>query len=778
MENTTPPQPSQLSVTSLKKTRRARTPTVLQMEAVECGAASLGMILGYHGRYVPLEELRSACGVSRDGVKASNLVQVARMYGINAKGYRKEVAALPDLPLPMIIFWNFNHFLVVEGFQKNTVYINDPASGPRTVTLEEFDEAFTGVVLTFEPTEAFQRVGHRPNLLRSLAARLRHSRVALLYVILVSLALVIPGLLVPAFTRIFVDYILVTGQDWLPGLLLAMGMTAVIRAVLTWLQQHYLLRLETRLALSTSSAFMWHVLSLPIEFFLQRFHGEISSRVRINDRVAQLLSGELATAVLNLILVFFYAALLFAYDSLLTLIGISIALANILVLRYIARQRTDANLRLLQERGKLVGAAMSGLQTIETIKATGAEGDLFTKLTGYHTKALRAEQQFKLLSQVLSVIPVFLTGINTIVILYIGSLSVINGQLTIGELIAFQSLMMSFILPFNEIVNLGGRFQEAAGDMSRLDDVLRYQVDTRFEKPVLSTNPDTTTVPLWKVANNGQPEPAMTQTLDLLPIAPVTSKLSGRIEIRNLTFGYNRLSPPLIENFNLSIAPGARIAFVGGSGSGKSTLAKIIAGLYEPWSGDILFDGKWRSALPRQLITNSLAMVDQELFMFEGTIRDNITMWDRTVLENDIIQASKDAAIHTDIVERPGSYESIITEGGRNFSGGQLQRIEIARALVGNPSILIMDEATSALDPVTEKAIDDNLRRRGCTCIIVAHRLSTIRDCDEIIVLDRGQVAERGTHDELKLRQGIYADLIATEAVADEQSKSYMEFLF
>lgn len=769
--------PPRRAALSFKKTRRARTPTVLQMESVECGAASLGMVLGYFGRFVPLEELRAACGVSRDGVKASNLVQVARMYGLNAKGYRKEIGDLPELPVPMIVFWNFNHFLVVEGFQRRHVFINDPAAGPRKITAEEFDEGFTGVVLSFEPDESFQRAGHRPDLMRSLSTRLNRSRLALVYVVLVSLALVIPGLLVPAFTRIFVDYVLVNGQDWMPGLLFAMGFTALIRAVLTWMQQHYLLRLETRLALTTSSVFMWHVLSLPIEFFLQRFHGEIGSRVRINDRVAHLLSGELATAVLNLILVIFYIGLLFVYDFVLTLIGIGIALVNILVLRYIARQRTDANLRLLQERGKLIGTAMSGLQTIETIKATGAESDLFAKLTGYHTKALRAEQQFKLLSQVLSVIPVFLTSMNTIIILYLGSLRVMNGELTIGELIAFQSLMMSFILPFNEIVNLGGRFQEVAGDMNRLDDVLRYGVDTRFEKPAV-ISPDTTTAPLWKLAETTAPESDLTQTPEILTAEPVASKLSGRIEIRNLTFGYNRLSPPLIENFNLSIAPGARIAFVGGSGSGKSTLAKIIAGLYEPWSGELLFDGKHRADLPRQLITNSLAMVDQELFMFEGSVRDNITLWDRTIPENDIIQAAKDAMIHADIVERPGSYESIIAEGGRNFSGGQLQRIEIARALVGNPSILIMDEATSALDPVTEKAIDDNLRRRGCTCIIVAHRLSTIRDCDEIIVLDRGQVAERGTHEELKLRQGMYSDLIATEAVADEKSKAYMEFLF
>lgn len=733
-----------------KRTRRYRVPTMLQMEAVECGAACLGMVLGKYGHYVPLEELRAQCGVSRDGVKASNVVRAARMYGMTARGFRKEPEDLTTLPLPAIIFWNFNHFVVLEGFQRNRVFINDPASGPRTVSAQEFDESFTGVVLIFQPTETFHATGNKPGLLRALSSRLTHSRLALLYVVLVSLALVIPGLLVPAFIQIFVDSILVSGQDWLAGLLLAMAGTAVIRAALTWLQQYYLLRLETRLALVTASQFMWHILRLPIEFFTQRYGGEISSRVHINDRVARLLSGELATAVLNLVLVTFYAILLFLYDELLTLIGISIAMLNILVLRYVARRRVDANRRLLQERGKLTGTAMNGLQTIETIKATGAEGDLFSRLSGYHTKVLRAEQQFRLLSQVLAVVPVLLMTINTTIILFFGSLRVMDGDLTMGGLVAFQTLMLSFITPFNEIVNLGGRFQEVEGDMNRLDDVLRYDTDNRLPHQQSSSS-------TWE---------------------PSISRLTGYVELKHITFGYNRVNPPLIEDFNLSIKPGARVALVGGSGSGKSTLAKLIAGLYTPWEGDILFDGKHRQDIPRSIISASLSMVDQEIFMFEGSISDNLTLWDQTIPENFIIRAARDAEIHADIAERPGGYESILEEGGRNFSGGQLQRLEIARALVNNPSILILDEATSALDPVTEKIIDDNLRRRGCTCIIVAHRLSTIRDCDEIIVLDRGQVVQRGTHDSLIGEEGVYADLIHAEAMEAEKTSSYLEYLY
>lgn len=733
----------------VRRTRRARTPTVLQMEAVECGAASLAMILGYYGRILPLEELRAVCGVSRDGVKASNIIRAARIYGLNGKGFRKEIPELSAMRFPMIAFWNFNHFVVLEGFGRHVAYINDPASGPRTVSMAEFNQAFTGVVLTFEPDSEFVRAGERPSLMRALAGRLSRSKLALVYVIIASLALIIPGLLVPAFAQVFVDNILIQGQvNWLIGLLLAMAVTALLRAILSWIQQHYLLRLETKLALATSSKFLWHILRLPYEFFTQRYGGEISSRVAINDRVAYLLSGELATATINLVLVAFYVILLYLYDPTLTAIGVAIAMVNILVLRYVSRRRVDANRRLLQERGKLLGTAINGLQTIETIKATGAEDAFFARWAGYQAKTLNAEQQFSLASQVLQVVPTFLSLVNITIILLLGGLKVMDGALTIGSLVAFQSLMASFIAPFNQIVNLGGRIQEVAGDMNRLDDVLRYPLDETFTRSL-----------------NNQ------QTL-------TSAKLTGRVELRNVTFGYSKLDAPLIESFNLLVRPGARVALVGGSGSGKSTIAKLIAGLYEPWSGDILFDGIPRQNLPREHINNSVAMVDQDIFMFEGSIRDNLTLWDPTIPEMNIIQAAKDASIHTDIAERPDGYDHIIEEGGRNFSGGQVQRLEIARALVNNPSVIILDEATSSLDPVTEKIIDDNLRRRGCTCIIVAHRLSTIRDCDEIIVLDAGKVVQRGTHDELKDEEGPYKYLIRAEAAEEEKAKMYMEFLY
>ncbi|HVG09672.1 MAG TPA: NHLP family bacteriocin export ABC transporter peptidase/permease/ATPase subunit [Thermoanaerobaculia bacterium] len=718
--------------------KAVRSPTVLQMEAVECGAAALAIVLAHFGRWVPLEELRIACGVSRDGSKASNIIKAARQYGLEAKGFKHEPKNLRTLNPPAILHWNFNHFVVLDGFHKGRVRLNDPAIGPKVVTEEELDQAFTGVVLTFKAAPGFERQGDPPRLLPALQRRLAGSQAALLFVLLAGLALVIPGLAVPVFSKVFVDSVLLEGrQDWLRPLLLAMGSTALLLGALTWLQQSYLLRLETRMAVGASSRFLWHVLRLPVEFFSQRYAGDISARVGINDRVAQLLSRDLATNMLGALMIVFFAAVLFLYDPVLTGIGILIALLNVAALRFVSRKRVDGNRRFLQDQGKMMGTALGGLQTIETLKATGSESDLFARWAGYQAKVVNARQDLERYTQLLDAVPPLLGAVNTALILGIGGLRVMNGTLSVGGLLAFQLLMASFMGPINRLVSLGGRLQMVEGDMNRLDDVLRYRVDESAGLAAEESVP---------------------------PDEPV--KLAGWLELRDVSFGYSRLDPPLIEGLSLTVRPGARIALVGGSGSGKSTVARLVTGLHKPWSGEILFDGRSRSArqgIPPRVLANSLAAVDQSLFLFKGTVRENLTLWDSTVPLPEVIAAARDAGIHEEIASRPGGYDSPVEEGGANWSGGQRQRLEIARALMGRPSILILDEATSALDPTTEQLIDASLRRRGCTCLIIAHRLSTIRDADEILVLERGKVVQRGTHEELRGVEGPYSRLIQAE---------------
>lgn len=722
-------------MTSSSKQARRRTPTVLQMEASECGAACLGMVLAYHGRFVPLEQLRETCGVSRDGSGAPQILQAARTFGLNAKGWNvQSVAELETLTLPLIVFWNFNHFVVVEGHSKGYWHLNDPDRGYRKVTDQEFDESFTGVALTFEKGPQFQPGGAKPSMLASLRRRSTGLLGGLGFAFLTGLALIGPGLVVPTFSKIFVDDVLVENKEtWIKPLLLGMGLKALLRAALTWLQQICLVRLETRLAIHMARDFLRHVLMLPMGFFTQRYPGDVASRVAMNNMVARLLSTQLAANLINALLVVFYLALMFMYDGLLASTALAVALLNVWTLRLVGRARKDQNARLLAEQAKLSGVSMGGLQTIETIKASGGEADFFTSWTSHQARAVTTGQRKEVLGLALQVGPELLTSVNVLIILALGGLRVMQGYLTIGDLVAFQSLAASFLAPINGLVNLGSDLQEAEGGLNRLDDVLRYA-----------------------------PEPALVKAeADLDGPSNGAVKLAGWVELRDITFGYGRLQPPLLEHFQLALKPGDRVALVGGSGSGKSTVARLVAGLWEPWAGAVLLDGQPRAAIPRNLLTNSLALVDQDIVLFEGSVRENLSLWDPTIPEEDLVRAAQDACIHEVIAARTGGYDSKVDEGGANFSGGQRQRLEIARALATNPTVLVLDEATSALDPLAEQQIVANLRRRGCTCIIVAHRLSTVRDCDEIIVLDRGKVLQRGRHAELSAQPGLYRELMA-----------------
>ncbi len=714
---------------------RAQTPALLQMEAAECGAAALGIILGYYGRIEPLAVLRRACGVSRDGSKASNVLKAARGYGLVAGGYSKDLESVQQLKTPFIVFWKFNHFVVVEGFKRGRVYFNDPAVGHRTVTAEEFEEGFTGVVLTFEPGPEFRKGGKKPSLLRALTERIRGFRSAVAFSILAGFLLVIPGLVTPAFSQIFVDQVLISQRDgWLRPLITAMLVMAVARVFLKLLQLGALRRLRLALSARMSAQFFQHLLRLPVNFYVQRFPGEIAARSQLNDKVAGILSGQLAQTAIDVVMMVFYLAMMLAYSLPLTLIGLASATINFVTLHKFARWRREANMRLQQEHGKVAGVSIAGLQGIETLKASGMESGFFTRWAGQYTKATNVQQEICHRNTFLNLVPRLLSSVTTLLVLVVGSLAVIDGSLTIGSLVAVQMLMSSFLRPIGNLVSLGKTIQELEGDMTRLDDVLAHP-----------------------------PEPGTENSISLEDSELDYARAKGFLELEDVTFGYSPLEPPLIENFSLSIQPGQRIALVGGSGSGKSTIAKLIAGLYQPWSGGILIDGISRSELPRAFLANSLSLVDQEVMLFGGTVRENLTLWDPTVPDAVLTRACRDASIHDRVQALPGGLDAETDEGARNLSGGERQRIEIARALVDDPSILVLDEATSALDTESERQIVDRISLRGCSCVIVAHRLSTIRDCDEIIVLDHGRVMERGTHEELWGQGGAYAALLAAD---------------
>ncbi|MBP1760024.1 MAG: bacteriocin system transporter, peptidase/ATP-binding protein [Firmicutes bacterium] len=713
-----------------------KVPVVMQMEALECGAACLCMVLAYHGKWLPLEQVRLDCGISRDGSTAKNLLKAARSYGLKASGYRKEPAALRSLDFPVIIHWNFNHFVVLNGFKKDKAVISDPGRGTVMVPLEEFDQAFTGVVLIFEKTEAFIAEGKPKSVWGFAKKRLKGTLIPFVFVIATGLLTSAVGLITPVFSKVFMDNILSgKNSDWLMPFITAMLLVVVFQFVIAFIEAIYLLKIQGRLAVTANAMFMWHVLRLPVEFFFQRFAGDIVSRQASNEGIAYTLIGKLAPVFLNIGMLIFYLTVMLNYNAILSLIGIGAAALNILVLRWVSKKRVNMSMVMQRDAGKLAGTTMAGIEMIESIKASGAENGYFERWAGYHAKQNNAQVAFTKFDQYMGVIPPLLQQLANTAVLMIGVYLILDGKFTIGTLIAFQGFLSAFLAPVNQLVDVGQSFQEMRSSMERVEDVMNYK-------------PDVETDSLGREQEQ---------------LAINYEKLSGTIQIKDITFGYNRLSPPLIENFSMNLEPGSRVALIGGSGSGKSTLAKLISGLYKPWSGEILFDGYRKEDLNRGIFTSSLAVVDQDIVLFDDPIVANITLWDRSTPQTSVIAAAKDAQLHEDIMQREGGYDHPISEGGKNFSGGQRQRFEIARALAQEPSILILDEATSALDTMTELTIMETIKARGITCIIVAHRLSTIRDCEEIIVLEQGKVVERGTHEALLRADGWYTKLITTE---------------
>ena len=720
-------------------TSRVKVPTILQMEATECGAASLSMILAHYGLWLPLEKLRQECGVNRDGSKASCVVRAARNRGCTANGYRWNADRVREVnEFPLIIHWEFNHFVVLEGIAGNTVYLNDPALGRRTVKWEEFRTSYTCVALHIVPNENFVPEGRRYDILKAVTEKLAQDKWAVLFILLLNLGMIIPGLASPIFSQIFLDDILTRKHpDWMFNFCLAITVSFVVCGVMNWLQAVILTRWQRKLTLADSSSFFWHLLRLPMNFFNQRYAAEVASRVNFNESIAGVLSGPAATAVLNLLIAIFYLLLLLQYNVTLTIIGVFFSSVNIIIFFALRRHLTDLQMKIQQDAGKAYGVTMNGLSMIETIKANGNESDFFAKWAGYRAKVLSASQEAALWQMTATIIPTLLGGINGALIMTLGGFSIMDGAMTAGMFMAFQNLMGSFQAPVNSLLGLGSTLQSTEMQMQRLDDVRRYEIDD------LNCRDE-------EIVGN-------------------VERLNGELELRDINFGYSPLEKPLLKNFSLHIKPGHWVAVVGASGSGKSTVAKIVTGIYEEWSGSVLFDGKIRREIPRAAIVNSVAAVDQDIFQITGTIADNLTLFDSSVEKSEIIRAAKDACIHDDILKLDKGYDSEVSEGGLNFSGGQRQRLEIARALAINPSLLILDEATSALDPLTEQIILENIRRRGCSCLIVAHRLSTIRDCDEIIVLDQGVVVERGTHREMIQHDGAYRRLIEERSRANNE---------
>ncbi len=712
----------------------AKVPVVMQMEALECGAAALTMILAYYGKWLPLERVRADCGVSRDGSKARNILKAARSYGFLAKGYKYEPEQLKEQgKFPCIVHWNFNHFVVLCGFKGKKAVINDPARGNYTVPMETFDKSFTGICLTFEPTENFVPGGKPKSVLSFAKKRMAGAGAAVAFVVLTTLLASLLGVIQPVFARVFLDRILTQeNPHWFYPFFGLLALVSAMQIVVAFVEAHTKWRIEAKLASVGDSTFMWKVLRMPMEFFSQRMAGDIQQRQKANGTIAGDLVNTVAPLALNTLMMIFYLVVMIRYSVLLSLIGLASIILNVFMSRIISKKRVNITRIQMRDEGKLQSATVAGIEMIETIKASGAENGYFEKWAGYQASVNTQQIRFEKLNQYLGLIPALITSLANVAVLVIGVWLTAEGMFTVGMAMAFQGFLASFTEPAMTLISAGQTIQEMRAQMERVEDVMEYPTDVNYKEDGES--------------DGGE-----------------FDKLSGMVEIKNVTFGYSRLAEPLIEGFNLTLKPGSRVAFVGGSGCGKSTLSKLISGLYRPWSGEILFDGKPIEEIDRGVFTGSLAVVDQDIILFEDTIRNNIKMWDNSIEDFEMILAAKDARLHEDIMQREGGYGYVITEGGKDFSGGQRQRMEIARVLAQDPTIMILDEATSALDAKTEYEVVNSIKDRGITCIVVAHRLSTIRDCDEIIVLDHGKVVERGTHEELYAKGGLYTQLVSNE---------------
>lgn len=732
--------------------RRRRTPVIPQMHETECGAACLGILLSHYGRHVSTEELRATCRVTRDGSRASDIVAAGRAYGLTLTGWRMEIEALGDLDGPVILFWEFNHFVVLEGVRGGRYYLNDPANGRRSVSAQTLDRAFTGIVLRAERSDSFVRTGRPPGIVRKLWPWLAPAKGALAFSVLAGLLAAVPVAALPVLLGVFVDSVLGGSEPgWGGPVAWVLAASSAVMYLLVWVQQYMFRKMAIRLAVSGAQGFLGRMFRLPPQYFDHRFAGDLTTRVHLVDDIAAGASTGAAWLVIELFASLVLLGVMFAFDPLLAALIGAIAAANIGAMMVLSRLRADTERQFRHEQATMMGIEAAGLRDMGTIRATATESDFFVRWSGQQARELAARQKFAETGYVVGALPRLFSLAGAMLVLGIGGWQVAQGELSAGALIAFYTLAGAFLVPIGRFVQFADSFMVLDADLQRVQDVL----DAPEDPQVAPLQPDATL--RAASAQGDSPSPKVKTFAGRL-------RLAGHLELRDVTFGFDHSRPPLIDALSIDIEAGQRVAFVGLTGSGKSTLLRLISGELVPDSGQVLFDGAARRDIPSEVLANSLASVDQQIHLFAASVRDNLTMWNAAVDDDQIIQAARDARIHDEIMSRAGGYDSMVTEGGRNFSGGQRQRLEIARALTQNPSMLLADEATSTLDAVTEREIDDALRRRGLTCIIVAHRLATIRDCDEIVVLDGGKPAQRGTHDELLAdSDGLYRQLVEAQ---------------